>query len=96
MGCNRVAGAISNVSNEFYSKAKEDRCQLKTKILSTKQAIVSLQHFQQRMPWAMSDFNNIMDTLSKLQDAWAQCTYNSFVAKWAQAGIKSLLIVSKL
>ena len=43
------------------------------------------------MPWAtwvMSELNNTMDKLSKLQDAWAQCTYNSFVAKWTQVGDK--------
>ena len=38
--------------------------------------------------WVMSELNNTMDKLSKLQDAWAQCTYNSFAAKWAQVGDK--------
>ena len=89
MGCNRVADAIANVSKWLCNKAKEDRYQLKTKILSTKRAVVSLHHFQQRMSWVtwvMSELNNTLDKLSKLQDTWAQCSYNSFAAKWAQAG----------
>ena len=43
------------------------------------------------MPWAtwvMSELNSTMDKLSKLQDTWAQCTYNSFAAKCAQVGDK--------
>ena len=92
MGCNRVVDAIANVSKWLCSKAKEDRYQLKTKILSTtKQGVVSLQHFQQRMSWAMwvmSELHNTMDKLSKLQDALAQCSYNSFATKWAQVGDK--------
>ena len=88
MGCNRVADAIANVSKWLCNKAKEDRYQLKTKISSTKRAVVSLHHFQQRMSWVtwvMSELNNTLDKLSKLQDTWAQCSYNSFAAKWAQA-----------
>ena len=86
MGCNRVADAIANVSKWLCNKAKEDRYQLKTKILSTKRAVVSLQHFQQRMPWVtwvMSELNNTMD---KQRMPWVQSSYNSFAAKWAQAG----------
>ena len=90
-GCNRIADAIDNVSKWLCNKAKEDRSQLKTKILRTKRAIVSLQHFQQRRPratWVMSELNNAMDRPSKLQEAWAQCSLYSFAAKWAQVGDK--------
>ena len=88
MGCNRVADAIANVSKWLCNKAKEDRYQLKTKVLSTKRAVISLQHFQQRMPWVtwvMSELNNTMD---KQRMPWVQSSYNSFAAKWAQAGDK--------
>ena len=43
------------------------------------------------MPWAtwvMLELNNAKDKLGKLQDNWAQCTYNAFTAKWAQVGDK--------
>ena len=78
-----MADAIANASKWLCSKAKEDRYKLKTKVLSTKRAVVSLQHFLQCMLWAtwvMSELNNTMDKLSKLQYAWAQCPYNSFAA----------------
>ena len=91
MVCDRVANAIVKVSNWFNTKAKEERGQLKTKILSMKRAVISLQHFQQRMPWAtwvVLELNNAKDKLGKLQDNWAQCTYNAFAAKWAQVGDK--------
>ena len=39
------ADAIVKVSNWFGTKAKEEQCQLKTKILSMKRAVASLQHF---------------------------------------------------
>ena len=91
MVCDRVANAIVKVSNWFGTKAKEERCQLKTKILSIKRAVTSLQHFQQWMPWAtwvMLELNNAKDKLGKLQDNWVQYTYNAFAAKWAQVGDK--------
>ena len=43
------------------------------------------------MPWAtwvMLELNNAKDNLGKLQDTWVECTYNAFVAKWAQVGDK--------
>ena len=58
------------------SKAKEEQCQLKTKILSIKRAATSLQHFQQCMPritGVMLELHNAKDKLSKLQDSWAEC-----------------------
>ena len=45
MVCDRVANAIVKVSNWFCTKAKEEQCQLKTKILSIKLTVASLQHF---------------------------------------------------
>ena len=91
MVCDRVANAIVKVSNWFGTKAKEERCQLKTKILSIKRAVASLHHSQQHMPWAMwvmLELNNAKDKLCKLQDTWVQCTYNAFAAKLAQMGDK--------
>ena len=99
MGCNRVADAIANVSKCLCSKAKQDRYQLKTKVLSTKRAVISLQHFQQRMPWVtwvMSELNNTMDKLSNYKMLGLSALIIHLLQSGHKRGIKSLLIFSKL
>ena len=99
MGCNRVAYAIANVSQWLCSKAKESRYQLETKVLSTKRAVVSLQHFLQCMLWAtwvMSELNNTMDKLSNYKMLGLSALIIHLLQSGHKRGMKCLLIFSNL